>query len=380
MREQELQDLLYRRESESLDFKRDQYEFVRGALDKKAELLKDVLAMANSWRQEPAHILIGVEELPQGKARVVGIPLEAHLDDHSLQQFVNLKTNRPVLLSYERLETGGLHVGVIRLEHLQERPIYLVERFGPLSQQTVYIRRGSATDQASPEEIFAMGRAQVAAESQPAILLEIADPVREGHSADAAVTCRKLVIQPPRVTSEPGSQGSPMSREILRAITGLPGAEEDWKKKAARITRAAALSPVRLWTLNDSPVNAVDVRVRIDVPKQDGLLLIPESKHPKWTQYPNDLTGFLHNDPHVNETERGWRVESETKKLQPRSEHYSGQFFIRADHDMAIDMSAQIFADNLRTPITCTVRVTVSTKEENVEFREAEEILKQLTD
>ena len=43
--------LLYQNESETLDFKEDQYAF-DGATDiQKSELLKDILAFANSWRR-----------------------------------------------------------------------------------------------------------------------------------------------------------------------------------------------------------------------------------------------------------------------------------------------------------------------------------------
>ncbi len=72
MTEDDLKQLLYRRESEALDFKRDQYVFAKGNEDQKAELLKDLLAFANAWRSTPAHILIGVDEMPQ--PTVVGIP------------------------------------------------------------------------------------------------------------------------------------------------------------------------------------------------------------------------------------------------------------------------------------------------------------------
>jgi hypothetical protein len=46
----ELRQLLYRRESETLDFTRDQYVFAKASEAQKAELLKDILAFANAWR------------------------------------------------------------------------------------------------------------------------------------------------------------------------------------------------------------------------------------------------------------------------------------------------------------------------------------------
>jgi hypothetical protein len=50
--EDELRQLLYRRESETLDFKRDQYAFTKATDDQKAELLKDVMSFANALMRE----------------------------------------------------------------------------------------------------------------------------------------------------------------------------------------------------------------------------------------------------------------------------------------------------------------------------------------
>ena len=55
--------LLHEEERKTLDFKRDQYRFVRASLDDKAELLKDLLGFANALRRADAYILIGVDDV-----------------------------------------------------------------------------------------------------------------------------------------------------------------------------------------------------------------------------------------------------------------------------------------------------------------------------
>lgn len=50
MNEQEIERLLYSGESDELDFKRDQYTLMNN--DEKCELIKDILAFANSWRKD----------------------------------------------------------------------------------------------------------------------------------------------------------------------------------------------------------------------------------------------------------------------------------------------------------------------------------------
>jgi predicted HTH transcriptional regulator len=78
--------LLYEDESETLDFKRDQYPFSQASDEQKSELLKDIVGFANAWRRADAYLLIGVEQARGGRSKVVGV--SEHLPDHSLQQFV----------------------------------------------------------------------------------------------------------------------------------------------------------------------------------------------------------------------------------------------------------------------------------------------------
>lgn len=146
--------LRYEGESDALDFKSGQYAFVGASDDEKGELLKDLLAFAN-WRRSDAYILIGFQEVKGGRAEVQGI--SSHLDDAALQQFVNSKTQRPLRFAYSSLSIEGKTIAVLHVP-LQERPIYLVKKYGKLEANVIYVRRGSSTDQARPDEIAEMGR------------------------------------------------------------------------------------------------------------------------------------------------------------------------------------------------------------------------------
>ena len=112
MTDAEFERLLYEEESPTLDFKRDQYPFAKASEDEKSELLKDILGMANAWRRSEAFILIGVEDVRGGRSNVYGIAAADHLADHSLQQFVNNLTNRPVRFGYEAFGFEGKQVGI----------------------------------------------------------------------------------------------------------------------------------------------------------------------------------------------------------------------------------------------------------------------------
>jgi len=63
-----MESLLHEDESSALDCKRDQYPFAGASNDDKSELLKDILAFANSWRRTTGYILIGVDEVKGGRS------------------------------------------------------------------------------------------------------------------------------------------------------------------------------------------------------------------------------------------------------------------------------------------------------------------------
>ncbi|GCA95447.1 AlbA family DNA-binding domain-containing protein [Microcystis aeruginosa] len=158
MKTQLLESLLYEEESPTLDFKKEQYPFSKASEEEKSELVKDILGFANAWRRSDAYILIGVEEVRGGKSEVIGI--QNHLDDHTLQQFINSLTNQPVRFHYEAATIEGKQVGVIRIEQ-QTRPIYLKKKYGKLDKDKVYVRRGSSTDPQKPATLDEIAQMRV---------------------------------------------------------------------------------------------------------------------------------------------------------------------------------------------------------------------------
>lgn len=91
--------LRYQSEGTDLDFEQAEYRFVRGNEAEKGEVLKDVLAMANAWREETSYILLGFRDARPNPAEVGGIT--DHIDDAALQQFVNSKVKLKLAFRYE---------------------------------------------------------------------------------------------------------------------------------------------------------------------------------------------------------------------------------------------------------------------------------------
>ena len=152
-----LETLLGIDEGPTLDFKREQYPFEKETAEVKSELLKDILAMVNANRYKTAYILVGVEEVKGGRSNVVGV--DRHWEDASLHQFVNGKTNRAAEFSYMPFQVDDKEIGVFRIP-IQDRPVYASKNYGRVGANTVYVRDGSSTAVANPDDIADMGRAQ----------------------------------------------------------------------------------------------------------------------------------------------------------------------------------------------------------------------------
>lgn len=149
--------LCYKGEGNDLDYKAERYKFAKGSDNEKSEMLKDILAFANSFRTDTAYILMGFKENPPSPAQVIGLNAEDAIDDSRLQQFVNEKLESKLDFKYEERIYNGKHIAIISIPK-QQRPFYLKKDYGKLFKENVYVRRGSSTSIASLREIIMMGQ------------------------------------------------------------------------------------------------------------------------------------------------------------------------------------------------------------------------------
>ena len=170
-----LESLLRENECSFLDFKRDQYPFANAADFQKAELLKDVLALANQEVAQNGYIIIGADENRGARATIVGT--HAHLDEHSVQQFVNSKTNRPVAFRYAVVPCDGVTLGIIEVN--SQPFIFLKNDFGPLRKHVCYVRLGSSTAELDPEEVARRVERRAKAQQSPTLSFGFAEIRRD---------------------------------------------------------------------------------------------------------------------------------------------------------------------------------------------------------
>jgi hypothetical protein len=175
--------LLDQPEGETLDFKRDQYKFVGMKDDNvRSELLKDVLAFANTPRVGEAFIIVGVKKHPGGRSDLVGIQpqtrAEDHLDDAQVQQFVNQKANADVKFLYQEFDHAGKTFGVFRIPVTDidgDGFRYVENDYGKVKKYHVYARQGSSTVVLTPDQLYRMGQASVV-QPVPSFRIELVDP------------------------------------------------------------------------------------------------------------------------------------------------------------------------------------------------------------
>lgn len=107
-------------------------------------------------------------------AVVVGIAEADHIDDASIQQFVNSKLHKKLDFLYEEKIFQNKAVGILSIPK-QKRPFTLKADYGGLRSNVAYVRRGSSTDEATAEEIIKMD-AEDSGRGKPKLELAILGP------------------------------------------------------------------------------------------------------------------------------------------------------------------------------------------------------------
>jgi len=258
--------LRYKSEGTDLDFKSGQYHFMGGTDESKSEMLKDILAIANAWRDGPGHILIGFKERRPPPAEVVGTA--DSLDDSRIQQFVNSKVNPKLKFHYQELTYEGRTVGVFTIPK-QKRPFSLAQAYGKLKSNVVYVRRGSSTDEATPAEIIEMG---VADAGQREVSLDLSIRTKDGSDLADQIACRFLTVveKLPEYTSprETGPFGMHLS------LSPLEHDNKDFWRELAEYARVhGALIEMRFVLRNASEVQLSNSKLEIIVEPMTGQIV-----------------------------------------------------------------------------------------------------------
>ena len=353
--------LLFADEDASLDFKRGQYAFEGASTEAKSELLKDILAFVNAFRRADAYILIGVEEIRGGRSTVVGV--QEQLDDAKLQQFVNSKTQLPVTFSYREVSHDGLPIGLIHIP-VQNRPVYTKANYGKVMKETVYIRRGSSTGIAKPEEIIRMGSAGNEPPGQPTVRLYLVERATGDALGDHVTVAEPtwFDIPPPEKIPDYGL-GNPVGTGMVRVVVpGLPANSNFYRELAAYLeTEACFRASLELENTGGGVIHDASLAIELADPDRVYELLGSEDRPSRpEPRFPYGAIGGLGPaDVFVRREGSVWKVECRFGKIQPRAR-------VRLKEDLLIgcrsvkqtEIRGRVYGDNIVTPISVGFRLS----------------------
>lgn len=350
-----LEALLYQSESETLDFKVAQYPFDKATNEQKSELLKDILAFANAWRQSDAFILIGVEEVKGGRGIARGV--ENHILNRNLQQFVHSKTNRPVKFAYSNEILEGIEIGVISVP-LQDRPVFLKKDFGKLKANVVYIRRGDTTGEADPDEVFRMGSSASPLAGQPLLELDLVEPdARRKLGTEVQLESMSVELPPQKKIPKFGN-GSPLYEQ------GFPNL--NYYIELAKFARDTTfLCPLGIAITNTSTTCAEGVIVTMQL-EGNGFVVMDSAHLPRQPEK-SLIVPFsrqMLRDPEptlkVITLPGASEIRAEIGTIQAgRTEWSTDVFYVGARESCETEARATVFANNLRVPMNVTLKLRI---------------------
>ncbi len=375
-------ELLYEEESTTLDYKAKEFNFEGASEDEKGELLEDILAFTNAWRRADAYIMIGVKEIKGSKSEVVGI--RKHIDNADLQQFVNSKTQCLVAFSYEAVNYEGKQIGLIRIP-LQKRPIYLKENYGKLMGNTVYLRRGSSTTIANPDEIAIMGvLSDVSDKRSPTLPDEI---TRIGVPSDTSdkrlpalniqfVNTEENTLLGDSLDISTISLDVPTDLEIPDYVTryGLfakklgMGNTNFYRKLAEYMKIIASVGSLNFAVTNSGKMVAQNVRVEAVIKDiSENILIMSENELPAQPvksrfNLTSNIRGInVLSDLSVKKDPKTWFVTIFLDKIQPnRTVCTKSMLFVGTTISSTLELKCSISADNLSDPIIKSIKINVN--------------------
>jgi len=156
-----LENLLSQDEGPNLEFKS---RIDLGNKASKRKFLQEMLALANSTNEEPAYLIIGVEDKTK---QPVGF---TNITEEQLQQVVSEYCTPPILFSFKTIKYHDVPLGVVRIEPSEFKPHTMKRNLGfqdpddgkqhKIRDNEVFVRHGSRIEVAAVEEVIKMAQAR----------------------------------------------------------------------------------------------------------------------------------------------------------------------------------------------------------------------------
>jgi hypothetical protein len=336
--------------------------------EKKSELLKDVLAMANAWSDGPRYILLGFRENKPGIPTVVGIPANRLHDDAAFQQFIGSKVNSPLQFKYEVQEFQGVSVGIITIAK-QRRPFFSKERVGVVDKGVAYVRRGSSTAIADLAEVAAMGATDHGARPEATVAIELTN---DGDSFEGSTYELRNPIFGPQPLPDYAEQASGPFGMHLAGLHGR--ADRDyWRKLRTFLETSLRAVPIRIDIRNGSEFALTHCELHV-VAELDGTSLRvqlgddrPQVPSAQWevAHLLNVRVADIRATKTVELNADGDGIVASFDRILPGAKATAPELFsIVPERSGQVALSCTLYANELKEPRTFKLQCSIMTMDE----------------
>lgn len=363
-----MEELLNQPENSQLDFKIAQYPFDKANEIQKGELLKDILAFANVIKDSSAYILIGVDEVKGGRSNVVGV--SNHLDDARLQQFVNSKTRRPVIFSYETFQFEGKQIGIIEILPQVKLPIFITSDYGKVRKNIVYCRNGSSTTEIAPDEIAEMILPTLIRKIEiPNLALQFVDAKNKDLLGNSIImTSKVLKYEVSKIVKKP--------RPSSIMMIGF-GNEHFEIQMANYLRETSMVKPFYFQLTNISSTLATDVRLEIKMKRERNISVLGKADYPRKPDRQTSISfrGILNiSNTNVEKGKNYLNLSAKFGNIQPKASNKSDNFFIGASKPCKLEVEAIVYANNLPEPLVFPLSINIKTETEKLDVEKLKDM------
>ena len=343
----------YASEGDSLDFKKMNYKFSKATDKEKSEILKDILAMVNSWSPEVRYIVIGIEDRDIKPNILRGI--DRHGDDSRIQQFVNSKTSKACRFEYISYTYKEKQFGVFRIP-VQDRPVFLRKDYGGLKADIVYVRRGSATEIANPDEVKQMVL-QTSFHTPELNTFFFSDEKGEVIGDEISVSLSRLEI----------IDDIPDYRRVVGMVPGgflLGDANKEYYRDILKYQNfKTGYIPIRLAVKNSGDVEAENIKVEADISTEFPVIInrIPEEPSRSGLLLKLKPIAFDNSSYKAIKYESRMTLGNQIKVIHAkRTLPVDDVFYISSSETTEIPIQVRLYYNGAEKPIQQTLRILIT--------------------
>ena len=286
------------------------------------------------------------------------------MDDSDLQQFVNSKTQRPLIFEYKNTKIENKNIGYIKIP-INERPLYIEKDYGKVKKQVVYIRRGSSTTEATPDEIAKMGASTLSEKTIPILELSFANR-NEKLVLETNININSEILDLPKNEDIKDYKES-NSYDKFNIMSNFTSVNKDYYRELCKYYYFKTIvEPMAFCIKNPSDTIATDIKIEITIDSYDNnLSFINEKELPikpkaNYDRISHNIKSFQEQMSEAQEQpditirliNNVWHIDVSFQKVQPRQTIFTKDLiYLILKNEEKINFNYKIFADELPIPI-----------------------------